>query len=49
MGGYITRRVVLRHTWTVVRLFGVRAWWACLTAPKGATFLSIVNPYGGRQ
>ena len=41
MQGFITRREVIRHTLLVVRLYGWRVYWKCLSARQGATFLAI--------
>ncbi len=45
MRGVITRREVLIHTVTIVRLFGARVYWRCLRAAFGSaptTFLKVV-------
>lgn len=42
MSGMIRRREVLAHSVLVVRLFGWRVYWACLTSRRGETFLGIV-------
>ena len=45
MRGVITRREVLIHSLTIVRLFGARAYWRCLCAafsPVPTTFLEVV-------
>jgi hypothetical protein len=45
MRGLITRREILIHAVTIVRLFGARAYWRCLCAAFGSaptTFLEVV-------
>jgi hypothetical protein len=45
MRGTITRKEVLIHSLTIVRLFGARAYWRCLCAafsPAPSTFLEVV-------
>ncbi len=45
MRGVITRREVLIHALTIVRLFGTRAYWRCLRAAFSSapsTFLEVV-------
>jgi len=45
MRGMITRREVLTHALTIVRLFGPRTYWRCLRAafsPAPCTFLEVV-------
>ncbi len=45
MRGVITRKEVLRHALTIVRLFGPRTYWRCLRAafsPAPSTFLEVV-------
>lgn len=46
MSGVIRRREVLAHSVLVIRLYGWRTYWRCLTARRGATFLAIV--FGGK-
>ena len=50
MRGVITRKEVLIHTLTIVRLFGTRAYWRCLCAAFSSapsTFLEVVFKYEG--
>jgi hypothetical protein len=50
MRGTITRKEVLIHTLTIVRLFGTRAYWRCLCAAFSSapsTFLEVVFKYEG--
>ncbi len=45
MRGMITRREVLTHALTIVRLFGPRTYWRCLRAassPAPSAFLEVV-------
>lgn len=42
MSGVIRRREVIRHSLLVIRLYGWRVYWRCLTAKRGTTFLSIL-------
>ena len=45
MRGVITRKEVLMHALTIVRLFGPRTYWRCLLAafsPAPSTFLEVV-------
>jgi len=45
MRGVITRREVMTHPLTIMRLFGVRAYWRCLRAAFSSapsTFLEVV-------
>ena len=45
MRGVITRKEVLSHALTIVRLFGARAYWRCLRAAFSSapsTFLAVV-------
>ncbi len=50
MRGTITRKEVLIHTLTIVRLFGTRAYWRCLCAAFSSapsTFLEVVSRHEG--
>jgi len=45
MRGVITRREILVHALTIMRLFGAKAYWRCLCASFGSTpttFLEVV-------
>jgi hypothetical protein len=45
MRGMITRKEILTHALTIVRLFGTRAYWRCLCAAFSSapsTFLEVV-------
>jgi hypothetical protein len=45
MRGVITRKDILRHALTIVRLFGPRTYWRCLRAAfssEPSTFLEVV-------
>ncbi len=45
MRGVITRKEILIHSFTIVRLFGARAYWRCLCASFSSapsTFLEVV-------
>jgi hypothetical protein len=46
MRGVITRKDILRHALTIVRLFGPRTYWRCLRAAfssEPSTFLEVVS------
>ena len=45
MSGTIRRREVFFHTRLIVRLFGWKVWWRCMTSKRGETFLSIAIPF----
>lgn len=50
MRGVITGRDVVRHSITIIRLFGPRAYLRCLCAAlswRPSTFLQVVNGVGG--
>lgn len=42
MSGFIRKREVLKCSATVIKLYGVRVYIACLTAKNGTTFLDIL-------
>ena len=49
MRGVITGKDVVRHSFTIVRLFGARCYLRCLRAalsPKPSTFLEVVHARG---
>ena len=47
MRGVITRKEVLMHALTIVRLFGPRTYWRCFLraafSPAPSTFLEVVS------
>jgi hypothetical protein len=46
MSGFIKKREVIKCSLTVVKLYGVRVYIACLTAKNGTTFLDILMKHG---
>jgi len=46
MQGFIKRREIILNTRTVVRLYGVKVYFLCLTSKKGETFLGILVKCG---
>jgi hypothetical protein len=46
MGGFVTKKTVFRHPVLIYRLGGIKLIVACLRAPKGSTFLSVLVESG---
>ena len=42
MGGFIQKRDVITHPFTIIQAFGLRVFVRCLVAKQGTTFLSIL-------
>ncbi len=46
MGGFITKKTVVTNAALIIRLYGFRAFVACLTAKRGSTFLGVLCSVG---
>jgi hypothetical protein len=46
MGGFITKKTVVTNAVLIIRLYGFRAFVACLRAKQGSTFLGVLVACG---